>query len=97
MVVPRFTVALPQGLPEFQEGDPIHLEAQIEPTNDNTLAVEWFFNGQPLTNGHRYRTTHDFGYVALDILYCFAQDTGDYVCVARNQLGQAQSQTRLQV
>lgn len=73
------------------------MEAQIEPTNDNQLVVEWLFNGQPLFHGHRFRTTHDFGYVALDILYAFAQDNGEYVCVARNSLGEAQSATSLQV
>lgn len=59
--------------------------------------VEWQFNGQPLANGHRFRSTHDFGYVALDILYAFAQDSGDYICVARNALGEAQSATSVQV
>lgn len=97
IIAPRFVQPLPSGLPEFQEGDPIHLEAQIEPTNDNQLVVEWFFNGQPLPNGHRFRKVHDFGYVSLDILYSFAHDSGEYVCVARNALGEAQSQTNLQI
>lgn len=73
LIAPHFVVELPSKLPEFQEGSPVHLEAQIEPTNDNQLFIEWIFNGLPLSNGHRYRTTHDFGYVALDILYAFAQ------------------------
>lgn len=60
---------------------------QIEPTNDNELTVEWYHNGQPLANGHRFRKTHDFGYVALDILYVFPEDTGEWTCVARNRLG----------
>lgn len=75
-VIPRFVVDLPGNLGNFNESDPIHLEAQIEPTNDNQLVVDWLFNGQPLSNGHRFRTTHDFGYVSLDILYAFAQDSG---------------------
>jgi len=73
------------------------LEAQIEPTNDNKLTVEWLFCGQSLPNGHRFRKTHDFGYVSLDILYSFAHDSGEYVCVVRNELGEAQSQTTLQI
>nr|CAD2187171.1 unnamed protein product [Meloidogyne enterolobii] len=97
IVAPRFVQPLPSGLPEFQEGDPIHLEAQIEPTNDNKLTVEWLFCGQSLPNGHRFRKTHDFGYVSLDILYSFAHDSGEYVCVVRNELGEAQSQTTLQI
>ncbi|CAD5224123.1 unnamed protein product [Bursaphelenchus okinawaensis] len=95
-VAPKFVNNLPQ-LPAFEEGDPIHIEGQIEPTDDNQLVVEWFFNGQPLSNGHRYRTVHDFGYVSLDILYAFAQDSGTYTCVARNELGEATSETTIDV
>lgn len=39
--------------------------------------------------GHRFRTTHDFGYVALDILYVYGEDTGTYMCKATNKLGEA--------
>uniref|UniRef100_A0A914H0K8 Ig-like domain-containing protein n=1 Tax=Globodera rostochiensis TaxID=31243 RepID=A0A914H0K8_GLORO len=87
IVAPRFVVPIASGQSEFQEGDPIHLEGQIEPTNDNQLVVEWFLNGQPLPNGHRFRKVHDFGYVSLDILYAFDADSGEYTCVARSELG----------
>lgn len=40
---------------------------------------------------------HDFGYVALDILGVRAEDTGTYVVVARNALGEAQLSTTMQV
>lgn len=76
-IQPYFVVKLPSNLGDFSEGDPIHMKAQIEPINDNQLIVEWLFNGQPLSNGHRFRTTHAFGYVSLDILYGFAQDSGE--------------------
>ncbi|KAL3105626.1 hypothetical protein niasHT_021729 [Heterodera trifolii] len=97
IVAPRFVVPLASGQNEFQEGDPIHLEGQIEPTNDNKLVVEWFFDGQPLPNGHRFRKVHDFGYVSLDILYAFDADSGEYKCVASNELGQAESNVQLQI
>ncbi|VDK72603.1 unnamed protein product [Litomosoides sigmodontis] len=90
-IAPRFVIALPTQFGEFNEGEPIHLEAQIEPTNDNELTVEWFQNGQPLANGHRFRKTHDFGYVSLDILYAFPEDSGEWMCVASNSLGDARS------
>ncbi|KAK0408252.1 hypothetical protein QR680_003855 [Steinernema hermaphroditum] len=96
-IPPKFVVPLPSGLGEFQEGVPVHLECQVEPTNDNQLVVEWFRDGAPLSNGHRFRTTHDFGYVALDILYLFPQDAGTYTCVARNELGEAQTQASFNV
>ncbi|TKR69858.1 hypothetical protein L596_021954 [Steinernema carpocapsae] len=94
---PKFVIPLPQGVGEFQEGVPVHLECQVEPTNDNKLTVEWFHDGAPLSNGHRFRTTHDFGYVALDILYLFPQDAGTYTAVARNELGEAQTQASFNV
>ncbi|ETN87097.1 hypothetical protein NECAME_01255 [Necator americanus] len=88
---PRFVVQLPGALGEVAEGTPIHFECQVEPTNDNQLTVQWYHNGVPLANGHRFRTAHDFGHVSLDILYAFAQDSGEWTCVARNQLGEAQT------
>ncbi|KAF8383875.1 ketn-1 [Pristionchus pacificus] len=90
-VAPQFTVPLAGSLGELAEGVPIHLECQVAPTNDNQLTVQWYHNGAPISHGHRFRTTHDFGYVALDILYAFAQDSGEWACVARNELGEAQT------
>ena len=37
----------------------------------------------------RFRTTHDFGYVALDILYSYPEDSGTYMCKATNEVGEA--------
>ena len=39
--------------------------------------------------GHRFKTTYDFGFVALDILYGYAEDSGTYMCKARNAVGEA--------
>ncbi len=38
---------------------------------------------------------HDFGYVALDILDVRSEDAGTYTVVARNALGEAQSETTM--
>lgn len=46
-------------------------------------------NGKPVKTGHRFRTTHDFGYVALDILYSYSEDSGTYMCKATNLAGEA--------
>ncbi|VDM33915.1 unnamed protein product [Toxocara canis] len=35
------------------------------------MTVQWYHNGQPLVNAHRFRTMPGFGYVALGILYAF--------------------------
>ncbi|KHJ85838.1 immunoglobulin I-set domain protein [Oesophagostomum dentatum] len=96
-VPPRFVVQLPGALGEVPEGTPIHFECQVEPTNDNQLAVQWYHDGVPLANGHRFRTSHDFGHVTLDILYAFPQDSGEWTCVAKNELGEAQTSANFTV
>jgi len=48
-------------------------------------------------SANRIQTYHDFGYVALDILGVRAEDTGTYVVVARNALGEAQLSATMQV
>ncbi len=85
---PVFTTPLNnvEGVPE--QGH-VHLECRLQPVNDPNLRVEWFVNGKAITTGHRFRTTHDFGYVALDILYAYAEDSGTYMCKAVNALGEA--------
>ncbi|VDK37689.1 unnamed protein product [Gongylonema pulchrum] len=37
----------------------------------------------------------DFGYVALDILYASPEDSGLYTLIARNELGEVQSNLEL--
>ncbi|CAB3397921.1 unnamed protein product [Caenorhabditis bovis] len=96
-VAPNFVVPLSSSSAEINEGAPIHLECQVEPTNDNELTVQWYHNGQPLANGHRFKTTYDFGYVSLDILYAFVQDIGEWSCVARNRVGEAVTSTSLNI
>lgn len=75
----------------------VHLECKLEPVNDPNLRVEWFVNGKAITTGHRFRTTHDFGYVALDILYAYAEDSGTYMCKAVNRLGEAVNTCSVQI
>eukprot|EP00095_Tigriopus_kingsejongensis_P003093 maker-scaffold1025_size69488-snap-gene-0.9 protein:Tk03093 transcript:maker-scaffold1025_size69488-snap-gene-0.9-mRNA-1 annotation:"hypothetical protein DAPPUDRAFT_305290" len=75
----------------------VHLECRLEPLNDPNLRVEWFVNGKEIRAGHRFRTTHDFGFVALDILYAYAEDSGTYTCRAVNKLGEAVNQCEVNV
>ncbi|XP_074100964.1 sallimus isoform X11 [Cotesia typhae] len=93
---PRFTVRL-NGPTSLVEGQSAHYECRIEPYPDATMKVEWFHNGQPLSTGHRYRTTCDFGFAALDVLTVYAEDSGTYTCKATNKLGSAQSSIELSV
>lgn len=76
---------------QVEEGEPIHLECQVNPINDNSLKIIWLRDGQSLPHGHRFRTFYDFGFVSLDILGFYAQDAGTYTCRAENSLGQAET------
>lgn len=82
---------------EVPEGKPVHLEATLTPVNDPTMRVEWYCNGRPIQQGHRFKTTYDFGYVALDILYAYAEDTGTYMCKATNAVGEAVTTSSVKV
>jgi hypothetical protein len=84
-------------LENLKEGEHAHLECRVEPVNDPHMKVEWFVNGVPIKTGHRFRTTHDFGYVALDILYTYSEDTGTYMCKATNKLGEAVNTSTIKV
>lgn len=93
---PIFLTAL-NNLENLKEGDYAHLECRVEPISDPDLKIDWFINGKAIRAGHRFRTTHDFGYVALDILYVYGEDTGTYMCKATNKLGEAVSTCQIKV
>lgn len=76
---PHFVEQLPGDVGEVEEGDPLHLECKVEPIGDNQLRVFWLQNGHPLGHAHRFRTFHDFGFVSLDILSVYAEDSGTLI------------------
>ena len=65
---------------KVNEGQGLHLEARVEPSNDPSLSIEWLFNGQPLICGSRFATNSDFGFIVLDIHDLWSNDTGIYTC-----------------
>ena len=81
----------------IKEGDPLHLEASLSPVHDPSMKVEWFLNGTLLKVGHRFKSLHDFGYVALDILYAYPEDSGTYTVKATNDLGEVTLTTSVRV
>lgn len=40
---------------------------------------------------HRFVLSHDFGFVALNILYMYPEDSGTYELIIRNKAGEAKS------
>uniref|UniRef100_A0A1I7XKU1 Immunoglobulin I-set domain protein n=1 Tax=Heterorhabditis bacteriophora TaxID=37862 RepID=A0A1I7XKU1_HETBA len=77
------------------EGEFCRFETQIAPINDPYLKVEWFKDKKPVLIGHRFRSTLDFGFACLDLLYALPDDTGEYHCVATNRHGQAMITAKL--
>ncbi|KAA0201394.1 hypothetical protein HAZT_HAZT001733 [Hyalella azteca] len=73
---------------KLEEGESAFFEARVEPRNDPDLRVEWYFNGNPLQSGHRFRTSFEMGHVTFALLHTYSEDSGEYVCRAVNKLGQ---------
>jgi titin len=93
---PIFTQVL-TGPSELWEGQNAHFECRVVPVGDPNLKFEWFINGVELKLGSRFQSTHDFGYVNLDISGCVPEDSGVYSCKAKNLAGEAVSSASLKV
>lgn len=76
---------------ECVEGDNAHFECNVEPSKDPTMKIEWFVNGKALPTGARFKSTYDFGYVALDINHAYEEDSGLVIVKATNSKGSAQT------
>ncbi|CDW54858.1 DUF1136 and I-set and Ig 2 domain containing prot ein [Trichuris trichiura] len=94
---PHFSIQLPATIGEVKEGDPVHLECRVVPINDPKLALQWLFNGKPLITAHRFKMYADFGFVSLEILYAYAEDSGTFTCRASNQYGTDETSCKLTV
>merc|ERR1719471_33499 len=93
---PKFTRHL-QNMGERVEGSSIKLEAQITPSSDSSMNIEWFKDGQPITASSRIGTIFSFGYVSLNISGLRAEDAGTYTCRAVNRSGEDRSQASFEV
>ena len=93
---PKFLGPL-KGTNKILEGQKAHFEVRLEPQNDPTMVVEWYFNGQVIMDASRIKFYNDFGYVALDISDIRSSDAGNYTIVARNALGQEQASATMLV
>jgi titin len=93
---PIFTQVL-TGPSELWEGQNAHFECRVVPVGDPNLKFEWFINGVELQMGSRFQSTHDFGYVNLNIAGVTKDDSGVYSCKAKNLAGEAVSSASLKV
>lgn len=84
---PRFLSQIESATVE--EAESVRFECRVEPKDDPRLRIEWYRNGKLLPSGHRYRNVYDLGFVSLDILYVYGEDSGEYVCRAVNDHGEA--------
>lgn len=56
-----------------------------------------YIRGRPAAAGSRFRTVNDFGFVSLDVLSAYPEDSGTYTVRATNRLGKATSQLNINV
>lgn len=76
---------------ECIEGENAHFECNVEPSKDPTMKIDWFLNNKPLPTGARFKSTYDFGYVALDLSHAYEEDSGVVTVKATNSKGVAQT------
>lgn len=79
------------------EGQPAHFECRVIPIGDPNLYYEWYINGIEIPIGARYKMTHDFGLVCLDITSTVTTDSGVYMVKAINKAGEAVCSAQLKV
>lgn len=76
---PKFTKHL-QNMGERMEGSSIKLEAQITPSSDSSMNIEWYKDGQ-LQDRHHLQLR-----LRLNISGLRAEDAGTYICRAVSRL-----------
>ncbi|XP_059609271.1 obscurin isoform X5 [Phlebotomus argentipes] len=59
--------------------------------------VTWYFNDNPISDGHKYKIKSEGDLGCLYVKNCTPSDSGVYKCVARNREGQDSTQARLDV
>ena len=79
----------------LEQGAVGHFEASLEPRSDGNLSIAWMFNNKPLGESSRFKKTHAFGMVILEIIGIRNSDEGKYTCVATNKAGKAESSFNL--
>lgn len=90
---PRFIRKIPEEI-IVEEGQSIHIESQYEPF-DGSIRIDFLRNGKPLIASERFRTINEFGFVVLDIIQCYEQDSGIYEIVLSSLNGRDSLKTKI--
>ncbi|XP_014261597.1 titin-like isoform X2 [Cimex lectularius] len=93
---PKFTIEL-NGTSITEEGGSACFEAQIEPSDDPTLNIEVYHNGEPMASTHRSRISFNSGHFSLEMSHCLLTDSGEYSIITRNDYGTSVSSYRIDV
>lgn len=88
---PTFVKQIAEPPSPIPESRPVGFDVRVEPRDDSTMEVLWFKNGEQVSQGSRFRLDYDRGLATLEILYTFPEDTGEYWALAKNKLGQMES------
>jgi hypothetical protein len=91
---PTFTQTL-LPITEVNEGENVRLQCSF--AAEPSPSVSWRFNGIELAASHRISMTANAQQSTLNITGATLADTGEYVCVAVNTLGEASTRTFLRV
>ncbi|GBP17594.1 Titin, partial [Eumeta japonica] len=65
-MAPRFTTEF-VNIADVGEGEIAHYEANLIPTGDQSMVIEWFFNGKVLEASHRVRTIYAFAEISCTL------------------------------
>jgi hypothetical protein len=96
-VAPQIIQPLQPAIENVEEGEKIHMECRIIPINDANLSVQWLHNGIPLSQASRFKMVFEFGYISLDILFAYPEDSGEYTVQIANDSGECETRTSVNV
>lgn len=90
---PQFTTGL-KGL-TIVDGDRLTLQCQV--AGDPEPQVSWFKDGKKLESNDFVDLKYKYGLATLKIEEAYPEDAGEYRCVAKNYVNQAETQCTLKV
>lgn len=90
---PTFTT----GLKHLTIGDGERLTLQCQVAGDPEPQVTWYKDGKKLESNDFVDLKYKYGLATLKIEECYPEDAGEYKCIAKNYVNQAETQCTLKV